>query len=102
MLAKILVLIPAYNESERIGQVISRVREAAPDCDILVVNDGSRDGTAEAARSSAARSDARIMRSSIGWACQEQSREKPDDACSSLALADRLGGECQCWMPVAQ
>lgn len=49
---KILILIPAYNEAARIGEVVRRVRETYPDYDVLVVNDGSRDktvGVAEAA-----------------------------------------------------
>jgi glycosyltransferase involved in cell wall biosynthesis len=42
---RILVIIPAYNEGARIGEVVRRVRETAPEHDVLVVNDGSRDGT---------------------------------------------------------
>ena len=41
----ILIIIPAYNEGSRIGEVIGRVRESQPDVDVLVVNDGSRDNT---------------------------------------------------------
>ncbi|MBI1920679.1 MAG: glycosyltransferase family 2 protein [Geobacter sp.] len=48
---KTLILIPAYNEGEGIARVIARVRQAVPDADILVVNDGSRDETAAAAAS---------------------------------------------------
>jgi len=51
---KVLVIIPAYNEGARIAEVVQRVREAVPDYDILVVNDGSRDGTVQAARSAGA------------------------------------------------
>lgn len=51
---KILVIIPAYNEGAHIGQVIQRVRETNPDYDIVVVNDGSRDKTAQAARAAGA------------------------------------------------
>lgn len=47
---KILVLIPAYNESRRLGEVITAVRNVVPDYEILVVNDGSRDDTAAVAR----------------------------------------------------
>jgi len=43
---KTLVLIPAYNEGTRIGQVVRQVREIVPEYDVLVVNDGSRDNTA--------------------------------------------------------
>ena len=41
-----LVAIPAYNEAATIRDVVSRVRANLPDCDLLVVNDGSRDDTA--------------------------------------------------------
>jgi hypothetical protein len=44
-----LIIIPAYNEAARIGEVVRRVREMYPDYDVLVVNDGSRDDTVAAA-----------------------------------------------------
>jgi hypothetical protein len=52
---RILVIIPAYNEGSRIGEVVGRVREAVPDYDVLVVNDGSRDDTAQAAKDAGAK-----------------------------------------------
>lgn len=51
---KILILIPAYNEAARIGGVVGQVREAHPEYDVLVVNDGSQDSTADAARTAGA------------------------------------------------
>lgn len=45
-----LVIIPTYLEAENIGDVLGKVRAAAPRADILVVDDGSPDGTAELAR----------------------------------------------------
>jgi glycosyltransferase involved in cell wall biosynthesis len=45
-----LALIPAYNEAATVGSVVRAVRERAPFCDVLVVNDGSRDGTSAEAR----------------------------------------------------
>ena len=51
---KILIIIPAFNEAERIGEVVRNVREAFSDCDILVVNDGSGDETSHAAQSAGA------------------------------------------------
>jgi glycosyltransferase involved in cell wall biosynthesis len=44
-----LVIIPAYNEEGAIEAVISSVRNINTDLDILVVNDGSTDRTAEIA-----------------------------------------------------
>lgn len=50
---KISVIIPVYNESRTLGQVLERVRRAAlPEgCtkEIIVVDDGSTDGTAQVA-----------------------------------------------------
>ena len=54
MRAQTLIIIPAFNEASRIGEVVRRVRETAPDCEVLVVNDGSRDETATAARGAGA------------------------------------------------
>lgn len=44
---KILILIPAYNAGRHLAELISRLRNSAPGLDILVVNDGSTDSTAE-------------------------------------------------------
>ena len=46
---KALIAIPAWNEQESIADVIAKVQEHRPDADILVVNDGSTDSTAEVA-----------------------------------------------------
>lgn len=45
----ILVTIPALNETGSIGRVVRELRELYPDFDVLVVDDGSIDGTAVAA-----------------------------------------------------
>lgn len=44
---KILALIPAHNESKRIGSVIDAVRQHLP---VLVIDDGSTDDTSDVAR----------------------------------------------------
>jgi glycosyltransferase involved in cell wall biosynthesis len=46
---QLLVLMPAYNEGARIGRVVEAVRSGA-DADVLVVDDGSADDTADEAR----------------------------------------------------
>jgi len=43
----IAVIIPAYNEGDRIGRVISTLYSAEFINEIIVINDGSRDTTAE-------------------------------------------------------
>ena len=42
---KVLIIIPAYNESENIKQVIEHLVSEAPQYDYLIVNDGSTDNT---------------------------------------------------------
>lgn len=51
---KLLIVIPAYNEAGRVGAVIRDVHQTLPDADVLVVDDGSQDGTAEEAASAGA------------------------------------------------
>jgi glycosyltransferase involved in cell wall biosynthesis len=46
---RMLVIIPALNEEDSIGHVIGRIRDAVPQADIMVVNDGSTDGTSQIA-----------------------------------------------------
>ena len=45
-----LVVIPTYNESENIERMLRRIRECLPQAGVLVVDDGSPDGTAELVR----------------------------------------------------
>lgn len=44
-----LVVLPTYNESENIDHVLRRIRAALPSATVLVVDDGSPDGTADLA-----------------------------------------------------
>jgi dolichol-phosphate mannosyltransferase len=44
-----LVIIPTYNEAGNVVRVIERVRSAVPDAEVLIVDDGSPDGTADLA-----------------------------------------------------
>jgi glycosyltransferase involved in cell wall biosynthesis len=50
-----LVLIPAYNEGERIGQVIKGIKSIFPSIEALVIDDGSKDDTSLRAREAGAR-----------------------------------------------
>ncbi len=43
------IVIPAYNEGAVIGNVVRNLREAFPDAELLVVDDGSTDATGHAA-----------------------------------------------------
>ncbi|MCU0608947.1 MAG: polyprenol monophosphomannose synthase [Chitinispirillaceae bacterium] len=45
MTSDILIIIPTYNEIENIGLLIPEIRKMVPDAHVLVVDDGSPDGT---------------------------------------------------------
>lgn len=51
---KVLVIVPAYNEAEGIGQVIRQIRQDIPYVDVLVINDGSSDDTSRIAKAAGA------------------------------------------------
>jgi glycosyltransferase involved in cell wall biosynthesis len=54
-IGRVLVVIPTYDEALTIRSAVEGVRAAAPDADVLVVDDGSPDGTGEIADALAAR-----------------------------------------------
>jgi glycosyltransferase involved in cell wall biosynthesis len=53
--ARLLVILPAYNEAPRLAPVVAAVRELQSEADVLVVDDGSSDETSECARRAGAR-----------------------------------------------
>ena len=48
-LGRVVVVIPTYDERENIEWIVGRLRRAVPAVDVLVVDDGSPDGTGEIA-----------------------------------------------------
>lgn len=61
-MARAVMVIPTYNEVENLAEVVARVRQAVPEVDILVVDDGSPDGTgALADELAAADSQVRVL-----------------------------------------
>jgi dolichol-phosphate mannosyltransferase len=54
------VIIPTYNERENLPQLVPHVLERSERLDVLVVDDGSPDGTGELADEIAARSQGRV------------------------------------------
>lgn len=47
--ARVLVVVPTYDERDSLPGAIARLAEHVPDADVLVVDDGSPDGTADLA-----------------------------------------------------
>lgn len=50
-----LIIVPAWNESQNVGNTVREILEESRAYDILVVDDGSTDGTAQVARDAGAR-----------------------------------------------
>ena len=46
---KTLIIVPAFNEADSIGQVLNEIQSLERKFDVVVINDGSTDGTQEAA-----------------------------------------------------
>ena len=49
MKKRYLIIIPAFNEEKSIKDVIRSIQQECQDCDVVVINDGSKDLTAEKA-----------------------------------------------------
>lgn len=67
---RLLVIIPAFNEEASVGGVIASVRKHAPEADIVVVNDGSTDRTAEVAMKAGATVLSHLYNMGIGATMQ--------------------------------
>jgi dolichol-phosphate mannosyltransferase len=48
-LGSVVIVMPTYNEVDNLAWIVGRIRAAVPDVDVLVVDDGSPDGTGELA-----------------------------------------------------
>jgi dolichol-phosphate mannosyltransferase len=46
---RVVMVVPTYNERENLSWIVGRLRAAVPDVDVLVVDDGSPDGTGDLA-----------------------------------------------------
>jgi len=51
---KALIVVPAWNEEQSVGETVREIRAAAPDASVLVINDGSTDRTSVVARDAGA------------------------------------------------
>src|SRR3954465_14057733 len=65
-----LAVVPAYNEEGTVARVVSAIHERAPQFDVVVVDDGSTDATAEQAERAGAKVVRHPFNLGIGGAVQ--------------------------------
>jgi hypothetical protein len=87
-----VAIVPGYNEEGSIGSVIDEIRAADPEIEIVVIDDGSRDRTADAARAKGARVLALPFNLGIGGAVQTGYRYAHEQG---FDLALRVDGDGQ-------
>jgi glycosyltransferase involved in cell wall biosynthesis len=87
-----LAIVPAYNEAGAIGVVVDEIRAFDGEFDVLVVDDGSHDGTASVARAHGARVVTLPFNLGIGGAVQTGFRYAHEHG---YDLAARVDGDGQ-------
>jgi glycosyltransferase involved in cell wall biosynthesis len=87
-----IAIVPAFNEQESLTQVIAEIRRFDPDFEIVVVDDGSTDGTAAAAAGLGAHVVQLPFNLGIGGAVQTGFRYAFENG---FALAVRIDGDGQ-------
>src|SRR3990167_6551437 len=101
---KVSAIIPAYNEEATIESVVCRLIQRLPECEIIVVNDGSTDETAARASRGGAivlnhdlrlgygasiKTGVRNAKGEYVLLCDGDGQHSPDDA---ALLIDRCDG----------
>lgn len=86
-----LVLIPAFNEEDRIGPVISGIKKIVPSAEIIVVDDGSRDDTALVSREAGAMVISHPFNLGVGSALQTGYKYAEQKGFSTLVQLDGDG-----------
>jgi len=101
--ASVSVVIPALNEADSVGDVVRRLRAAGNWREVLVIDDGSTDATADAARAAGAvvirhpytkgngaatKTGLRAATGEFVLVCDADGQHPPEDACRLVA---RLG-----------
>jgi glycosyltransferase involved in cell wall biosynthesis len=104
----VAVIIPAYNEADRVGDTASAARELPGVDAVIVVDDGSRDATAAVARQAGARAlryagnHGKAMAMMVGAReVAELDRRRPADGPRHLLFLDAdLGATAACAGPL--
>ena len=86
-----LAVVPAYNEAHTVVRVIDSLNEHAPDFDVLVVDDGSTDGTRELALDAGAQVVRHPFNLGIGGAVQSGFAYAVENGYGRMAQVDADG-----------
>jgi glycosyltransferase involved in cell wall biosynthesis len=87
-----LAIVPAFNEEDAIGRVVEEIRAYDPHLEVVVVDDGSHDRTAQVARAAGARVLRLPFNLGIGGAVQTGFRYAHEN---EFELAVRVDGDGQ-------
>jgi len=101
---KVLVIVPTYNERDNLDRILDRLAAAVPEADVLVVDDGSPDGTGDLADARAARDERvqvlhRTTKSGLGGAYIAGFRWGLDRAYDALVEMDADGSHAPEQLP---
>ena len=86
-----LAVVPAYNEGQTVGGVVRRLHETLPDFDVLVIDDGSTDDTADRAEAAGARVLRHPFNLGIGGAVQNGFRFALENGYDRMVQVDGDG-----------
>ncbi len=89
---KRIAIVPAFNEERNVGRVVDELHALDPGLDVVVISDGSTDGTAEVAHARGARVISLPFNLGIGGAVQTGFRYAWEEG---YELAVRLDGDGQ-------
>lgn len=70
-MSDVLIVVPTFDEVDNIGILVGRIQESVPGARVLVVDDASPDGTAEAARRAGAEVLERSGKNGLGAAYRD-------------------------------
>ncbi len=94
-----LAIVPAYNEEESVARVVTAIHEQCPDFDVLVVDDGSTDRTAEQAERAGATVIQHPFNLGIGGAVQTGYKYAQRNAYDLAAQVDGDGQHDPGYLP---
>lgn len=88
---KLLVVIPAYNEEDNIGNVLKEVKADIPNADILVINDCSTDNTLEIVKKASVNYITNVFNMRYAWAIQTGIKYAKNNDYNHVILMDADG-----------